>query len=209
MSDDPAKTLRLEPATDEVWQLTLNAAADPIADRRPIQLRCRSGGCVIAQVGTTAAGPLFTSSWEVERAVPYRIEVNGQTLGRSAARRYLDQVQPVTHRSGAPVTYRERHGVVALLALPNALPADYPDLLVRCKHGDALLDRREVIGWHRAGKAPKILVAQPRFEYEPLTRPGNKVTRSHETRRFTVGTPRPLDDLRDRPQPGKGPEPGG
>lgn len=157
---------RLDPDDDAVWERTL-AAVVAARDLRPLLVRCRTGGCVLARCAATAHGPLFTSSWPVELAAHAHVTVDGVRLSDRAARRWLEQQRQAggVEQSGPPIEDREIHGVLALLALPPDLTQDYPDLLVRCRHGDAVLDRTEVLGWLRAGAAPKVTPSLPRREY--------------------------------------------
>jgi hypothetical protein len=173
----------LETDDDAVWQLTLEALESGRAVK-PMLVKCRAGGCLLARIGLTSGGPLFTSTWEVEVDPGYRVQVKGDDLGRRAARKALDALMPVAERSGKPVDYLERHGTITLLAVPVHLAQDYPDLLVRCRHGDAVLDRHEVIGWFRAGRPPKVDVSMPRRAYARPSRRGPTISTAREVRRI-------------------------
>ncbi len=192
-------TVKIWPDDPQVWDRTM-AALELAHQLRPsLTLRCRAGGCQLARLGTTALGPLFTSSWTAERDPDTVVVVNGNRLGRVPVRRHRDRFVPVV--SGG-VPEHEVHGVMALLALPTDLPQDYPALLVRCAHGDAILDRLTVVGWLRAGKAPKIDVKMPRAEYERPTLDGRArgaawtTERAHESRQ-SVHDVHEWDDLPD------------
>jgi hypothetical protein len=186
--------LRLDARDDEVWQLTLRAAESSRGIRATLVVRCRLCGSTLAQASPTPLGPLFTSSWTVDRDPGFRVYVNGRTLSRGQALRHDDAWMPVVESSGPPITHEERHGVLALLALPTQLPADYPDLLVRClQHGDAVLDRRGVLEClRRKERQLKVDPARPLHQYEPLRRDGGESVTSSETRRYR-GTLRRTD----------------
>jgi hypothetical protein len=180
--------LQLNASDRSVWRLTLEACQAP----RPellLAVRC-SRGCLLAQCGTTAVGPLFISEWEVETDLPFKFRHD--TLGdlsRRDAMRFRDATWPVEERSGAPITHTERHGTIALLALPPDLPQQFPDLLVRCKHGDAVLDRAEVLMWIRAGRVlRKVPTAMPRQAYARPRWEGSTNSTSTEVRRFSGGS---------------------
>ncbi len=160
--------LRLDAVNDEVWNRTLAAVASTLGTVKPMVIRCTHDGCPLAHVGNSSNGPLFTSSWEVQHPNPFRFNVDGQDLGRRAAIREQNRRWPASNESGAPSRYVDRHGVLALLALPPEFEQDYPDLLVRCEHGDAVLNRGNVIGWMRSNRAPRIDTAMPRRQYAPL-----------------------------------------
>lgn len=122
--------LRLQVSDPAVWAHTLRAIEDSATRKPLLKVKCARCGAELAQVGITAHGPLFTSSWKV----PIPAGSEAKALG------------PPTKLSGPAPLRSEIHGALAVLALPPDLPAEYPDLLVRCaRHGDAVLDRREAL----------------------------------------------------------------
>lgn len=184
------RELRLRATDPRVWGLTLEATEGDLG--RPLKVRCRAG-CTVARVGTTEGGaPLFASSWEVEAPAP-GVVVNGQRLDRRHALRALDRIMPIVERSG-PGTAVEVHGVVALLVLPAGHVEDFPDLLVRCKHGDAVVDRARVVEWWRAGRAPKVAVGFPLHDYARPSWDGARTTTGREVRHLG-GPAVPLEEL--------------
>jgi hypothetical protein len=85
---------------------------------------------------------------------------------------------------------------LAILALPDHLPSDdYPDLMARCRHGDAVLDRLAVLEWTRKGRAQKVQVSLPRRTYAPLMMTGGTVHKGKEVRRWGDKAV-PLEELR-------------
>jgi hypothetical protein len=176
--------LQLSAADDQVWRLTLDAvrASDSV---NPMTIRCGTCQATIARAGYTHLGPLFTSSWTIELDSPNAVTVDGRRLSRGAAIKFHDEGLPLTRQSGRPITHTETHGTIALLALPTHLPGDYPDLLVRCAaHGDAVLDRAEVLSWLRSGeRRRKVSVSLPHRSYDLGRHDGGSTIRSSETRR--------------------------
>lgn len=159
--------LRLQADDPAVLERTGRALADsqPIG-RPPLSLICDQCGHTLARIGDTAHGPLFTSSWEVPAPMGQVIVVNGERLRPRAARRFVEQHTELIDQTGRPMTTPLVHGVVALLAVPAGMTPDFPDLLVRCNaHGDAILDRLDVIARLRAVK-PNRVESQP----VPVTR---------------------------------------
>lgn len=135
-------TLWLDVANDTAWARTLDALAS--APAGPVVALTCARGCRLGKVATTVHGPLLVASWRVD---------DGPT------RRALDAVAPVERTYGNPDT-TEVHGTVALLALD-----DVPDLLVRCRHGDAVLSRPDVVDWLRKGRGPRIRTGYPLHAY--------------------------------------------
>jgi hypothetical protein len=166
--------LRLVADDAAVFDLTHRAAvaAGEIPDP-PLRIGCQRCGAVLARAGDTDHGPLFTSSWQREPGLAHEVHVGGRRLSRSKTIDHLEH--DIVERSGRPMHAPVTHGAVALLALPTDVPADYPDLLVRCdKHGDAVLDRRQVLDWLRdAAVKPtkrKVVVSRPFSDYVVPTR---------------------------------------
>lgn len=176
--------LRLEADDPEVLARTRRAIEES-AHVKPFQILCAGCGSTVALVGSTASGPLFSSSWPVERPVDYVVRVDGVELPPRAARTWMQQQHPLVARSGAPVDRPEVHGAVALLALPPDLPQDYPDLLVRCiDHGDEVLDRHAVLEWLRHRSAPKVTVHRPHRQYRRPTDALGRTSEQSEVRRL-------------------------
>lgn len=138
-----AEPLRLDPATAAGRRLTAAAIVASMASGNTeptLKIHCARCGSALGYADYTAAGPLFISSWEVERALDFDVIVNGRTLSRREALRYRERKHPLVGQSGRPITETGRDGVFALLVLPPGIPEDFPDLLVRCAdHGDAVL----------------------------------------------------------------------
>jgi hypothetical protein len=90
-------------------------------------------------------------------------------------------------QSGRPIKTAERHGTIALLEVPEGLTEDYPDLVVRCRDGQAVLDRHHVVEWLDRG--PRSLYVEPGEPYsdyelgEPL--PGAQTWHSSEVQTFS------------------------
>jgi hypothetical protein len=175
--------LRLETGDPDVWQRTLRAAESRIGTK-VIKVRCQEGGCELAQLAVTDLGPLFQSSFEAERPARFAATVNGHRLS-GAERKAYDRLWPIVEQSGRPIEEVERHGSVALLVVPEDMVQDYPDLLVRCQHGDAVVDRLEAVEWtRRGGRAPKVQVGFPRLTYMRPRNPGSTTSRPREVRRW-------------------------
>lgn len=131
----------IDPATDQGRRLTAAALLAARDAKHAASFRCSVPRCgrVLARVGLTSAGPLFTSSWEVETPIGFAVKVNGRKLSRREALAFRDRTRPVLERSGPKITETTVDGVVAHLALPAGID-DYPPLLVRCpRHGDAVI----------------------------------------------------------------------
>lgn len=176
--------LRLQADDPAVLARTLRAL-EASAGARPVALRCSECGTVLARVGTTTHGPLFTSSWPVEVPSPWMGGWVRAADGAPLSRRHVLAMEraATTDRSGAEWTGVERHGVIALLALPPALAQDYPDLLVRCpRHGAAVLERHDVLDWMHAGRTRNLRVSFPLPEYRRSPElPGAKETHCSAT----------------------------
>lgn len=148
--------LRLDADDEQVYALTVRANDDSRRRRPSVRFVCDQCGAKLGSAAHTAHGPLFTSSWETP---PGAQDV---TLRRLLSR--LARTKPTgDSRRGA-----QRDGVIALLALPPDVPQDYPDLMVRCAvHGDALLDRRDILRAISGQSVVKVATRLPRLEYRP------------------------------------------
>lgn len=162
----------------------------------PLRLICRRCGALLARAGDTPHGPLFMSWWKARPGIGYVIVHGGQELKPREAKRWRDEHEKLLDSGGQPMQVPVRHGVCALLAPPADMAQDFPDLLVRCeKHGDATLDRHEVLRWLRqAAREPmkrKVGVTKPFSDYRPpRPMPGPFRRRQRrETRRL------PLDEM--------------
>lgn len=181
-------TLALTTSDPTVWERTESALADTATITNPLEVRCRDCGRILARMADTGHGPLFTSSWEVPFRSGVRIVVDGQALRPRAQRRYEASHHEVVAESGPPVDRPEVHGTIGLLALPQALPQDYPDFMVRCpKHGDQALDRIALLKDLRAGKNVRVALDGARLEYQ-LNHPGggDRVSSKRVTRQRRV-----------------------
>ena len=187
-----SELLRLE--ADDPAVLDRTGAALEISvgiTRPPVKFVCGRCGHLLARLGDIPGyGPLFVSWWDVEPEPPH-IVVNGRRLRGREAVRHRDATMPVVYREGEPLSTPLRHGVTALLALPAGMRQDYPDLLVRCvAHGDAVLDRVEVIARLRAAtpnrvETVRVPVGPPRGYREPRLTPGPQETvTQREVRRY-------------------------
>ena len=179
-------TLRLEADDARVLALTRRAIEES-AHVKPVKIRCAGCGSTVALVGSTASGPLFISSWPVERPVGHVVRVDGVELPPPAARKWIQKHHPLVAQSGAPVDRPDVHGAVALLALPAELPQDYPDLLVRCNdHGDEVLERQTVLAWLRDNPFGwKVAVLHfPHQAYRLPTDALGKTSKQSEVRRL-------------------------
>lgn len=192
MSDKGVGILRLHPE-DERAQALLLDALDEAHDQKPVSIRCHKH-CHLASVGTTRHGPLLTSSWSVDTPSPVAVMDADRRMRPRQAKKWLDAHAPVARQSGGDEP--EVHGVLALLALPPELPQDYPDLMVRCSHGDAVLDRFEVVRWSREGWAPKVTVTPERRAYLAPTWVGGEMSESRQVRTLG-GTAVPLRELKE------------
>ena len=171
-----------------VWQRTEDALADTSTITDPLKIRCRECGRLLGRMADTKHGPLFTSSWEVQARSGLRIVVDGQELRPRAQRRYESEHNEVVSESGPPVDRPEVHGTIALLALPQAFPQDYPDFMVRCpKHGDQALDRIALLKDLRAGKNVRVELDGARLDYRLNHRGGSerKSSKRVTRRRYT------------------------
>lgn len=159
MADDPA-----------VVELT-GAAVSASNEHRvkpTLQIICQKCGSVLAKVGDTECGPLFTSVWTIASPLFFVEYVRGRKLSRKQALANMER--HLVSRSGQAMDASRHNCVVALLALPANVAPDYPDLLVRCaKHGDAILDRLETLQWLReSAQKPqrrRVTVSRPFAEY--------------------------------------------
>lgn len=129
-------------------------AQPPLPGTNPLQVRCRHCGGRLAQAWLTESGPVFCSSWPSDDRFPVLVTDGTRRLSRPASRWREGQREPW-----------EVHGCIALLAEP-----DRPDLMVRCpKHGDAVLDRDEVLRRLRRGDAAWKVPVAGREEYDTPT----------------------------------------
>jgi hypothetical protein len=162
-------TLRLHPSDPAVRALVLRAiTASNNPKIRPLVVRCKTCRAELAKAGMTSAGPLFRSRWRVPETTP-----GGMT--RRAQERRLDELARDMQTRGddtwmsvvEPADHDYHEGVWALLALPPTMPADYPDLLVRCERdGDAVLARLEVLArLRRRERAWEVPVSMPRLDH--------------------------------------------
>ena len=160
--------IQLQATDPVVWQFTKDAAVNNSSIAPSLTVHCKACQGLLAEVGITAAGPMFRSGWVVEKPLGREYVVNGKRLSRRAALRHEAETALVVRESGPPIVDEERHGTMALLVLPAGMVEDYPPLLVRCvRHGDAIVDRSAVIEATRAN-TPKMFieVAMPRLDYD-------------------------------------------
>lgn len=155
---------RLSAQHPAVVALTV-AAVRASSATRPMAIRCRHGH-LLAYVGDTGSGILFTSSWEDDEdaRLPGGGSLHSADGTAATARQVRRYVDTMMIREG-PAPSRQRHGVVALLNVPPEHPQDYPALVVRCRCGDAELDRIQVVGWLRTAKAPPKVQVGKRLAY--------------------------------------------
>jgi hypothetical protein len=205
--------LRLHADDSAVLERTGRALADSQAiGRPPLNFTCDQCGHTLAHVGDTAHGPLFTSTWEIPAPMSQVIVVNGERLRPRAARRFVEQHTDLVEESGKSMATPLAHGVVALLALPADMTQDFPDLVVRCNaHGDAILDRIDVIARLRAVRPNQIdiqsitvtraVAEDGHLAYRvPREMPGpQQLSTQRETRRFKMDA-MPLDEFERRMQ---------
>ncbi len=137
---------------DGIWTRTLAA----LRSSRPTDLasvfRGRQCRCVLGHAGMVPGhGPMFTSSWSEPRFSG--TVVNGEPWTVRQLRRSeaddprVEVLEPGDSESDA------REAVVALLLLTDARP-EYPTLLVRCPHGDAIVDRPIALAAAQAKRPP-------------------------------------------------------
>lgn len=182
----------LNTVAEAVWTYTC-ALAEASADAKPtLKIRCADPcGALLGRVGSTSAGPLFTSSWVVELPLPYQIQVGDRVLGRGEAVRWDrgERDRTVVATSGPAMTYSGRDGLFAALAIPPDLPQTYTPLYVRCDmHGDAVIDRSAVINALR-GKA-RVLQVRPSLPVQEYVAQRNdglprEMTTQSETRQHS------------------------
>lgn len=196
--------LRLDARDDRVWSLTLKANTDSRSRAHTTTYVCRRCGRALATAGLTAYGPLFTSRWEIESELDFEVNSNGTMLGRAAALKARDLVDPPQSQSGSPIRSVGHHGVIALLTLPANYPPDFPDLLVRCtKEGrDAVLSREDVLndiamaGRRVPGTYRVKVDVRDHWQYEPQRPGGGTQHQSSEVRTFRFSAGLPASDLR-------------
>jgi hypothetical protein len=184
--------VRIHVADDDVWRLTLDALAASCDVPAALTIRCATCRRTIGYAGDVPNyGPLFTASWQVPAPSP--ATVNGRPMNERQRHRFEDHNPSLdVDQTGEPVT-DETHGTIALLRLPAGYPEEYPTLLVRCaRHGDAVLDRGEVLGalhdGHRETLAP---ATRPLTSYVPPRRDFGSVGRQEHVKRTVTFRPRP------------------
>jgi hypothetical protein len=160
--------MRLEADDESVIVLTARALAESRDAKPALDVRCADCGAALATASRTPTGVLFVSWWEVDVAPDFRIE-RTERRRRSRAPDQSDPALPAVAQPPTPTTRATaRHGVVALLTLPPDLPADYPDLLVRCaEHGDGVLDPDQIVGQlpTRGQRRWKVPLRLPHLHY--------------------------------------------
>ena len=91
--------LRLQADDPAVLALTALALEDSIAIRNPpLQIACQRCGALLARVGDTEHGPLFTSCWPSEPELTYSVTVKGRKLSRSEAIKWREQHEELVER---------------------------------------------------------------------------------------------------------------
>lgn len=193
-------TIYLDPANPATRDLIGRSVAetDPKKAIEVLSIRCRQKHHHIGSVIRTPFGLGFASSWTVDR--PASASIDGRQIGQRELDDVLDRVFGAARLvSGPPIRRDDVHGVVALLDLPPALGDDYPALLVRCEHGDAVLERSDVISRAKGRRPEKwtVDVGKPFTDYtfhDPSAGwlPASRTTRSREVRGgspFTPGGP--------------------
>jgi hypothetical protein len=197
--------LQIWPTNERVLALTLDALADSNGGKPTTTFRCHSGGCRVGLAGLPPSArpwPLFTAAgWDVEDPLPFELTIHDRPATRRESIAHDRETFELV--SGPPVSYTGRHGTIALLALPPEVPQEFPDLLVRCLHGDAVLDRMEVISLlRRRVKVHKVRVSFPRRKYAPLpggvTHPAFPARRVETKRRQRDLTALPADEVMRR-----------
>jgi hypothetical protein len=149
--------LRLVADDEDVRAATVGALLAARDLTPALQIRCKEcRSRILGRAGYVPRyGPLFTAFWRAEPlyTAGKMVIASGRTLRPRERAAWLGkhtEVTSKTEHADEPVS----DGVIALLAVPVGLTADYPDLMVRCKrHGDALLDRLEILEALRAAAA--------------------------------------------------------
>ena len=140
-------TIDLRVTDPEVWGYICRLQhAEAIG--RILQIRCGQCNAKLGCAANTAHGPGFASSWADWNFDLGEVHIDGERLrGREALRYVLDGADEVSGDWG-----KTRYGFFAALAIPTDLPQEYVPLLVRCTtHGDAVLNRDDVLGALRKG----------------------------------------------------------
>jgi hypothetical protein len=191
--------IRLEATDPAVSERTLDALVASQAAEPALRIRCAKPQCraLLAYAGTTSLGPLFASWWDVDLPLGRDYVVNGERLSRRAALRHEAETRPLVTQSGRPITDTDRHGAIALLALPPEMVQDYPDLMVRCiTHGDTVLDRTLVLDLLHAGQRDlEVALDGTWLDYDHDALGGQpdheavRASHSTETRRVGQSTP--------------------
>lgn len=165
MTDQPP--VRLTVRDDDVWNATNEALG--CKPTQPLTVvRCQ-GGCRLGELAMTKLGPAAFLSFDVMFDHPLKVTLGEDELGlrgtlKHISERYSKRVQP----GDQPLPRKSYVLAPVLLVVPDSLPQEYPDLLVRCEHGDLLLNRMEVLAvLARKLTRWKVTVhATPRYSYE-------------------------------------------
>ena len=148
------------------WRsLTFEAMQEAVKAKPTLTVRCKRCRAKLATVAPTSVGPLFSSTWTIPalaHSVPGAVVTDPDSGRPVAISEAGDQsITRTTNDAVEDLTVE----VFALLQLPSA-DDDYPDLLVRCaSHGDAVLDRLEVIAANRTDRDFPVDVSYPLHEY--------------------------------------------
>lgn len=177
--------LRIEPSSNRERNRILEALRSQPGRTLVMRGTC---GCKLATATATPAGLTFTATpWPAILPLGRSVTVDGQQLSRRETIKHALTDQ----ETGEALETDERHATLAILGTD----VDPVDLLVRCKHGDAVLDAHAVEEWHRAGKAPKVRTQMPRRAYAELEPWGAETTRQLITRTIR-GDSMTLDEAR-------------
>ncbi len=171
MSDPTSRQSVFVEATDpDVLDLTDRVLLRSRAYEKPdIDIKCAKCGTDLAGVGRVDGFVLFSSCWEAPLQQPWTVIHDGAHLAPHRAIEYAER-----RRLSGPSPLEEfNDGTFAVLNLPAELPQDYPDLLVRDRHGSRVLDRHRVLGWLQSGgraKYVKLETPHPRIFPDPADR---------------------------------------
>lgn len=134
----------IDVADDAVWMTTVRAVEASSRVPATLTIRCSQCQSELGQAGVVPHyGPLFMSWWSAPKSS--RTVVNGAEYNERQLHAY-EAAHPHTEVVKDRGQVDGRDGVIALLRLHATLPEQYPALLVRCRrHGDAVLDRSEVL----------------------------------------------------------------
>lgn len=174
----PGPLLTIHPTTNAgIAQLRSALRQQPA---RELTVRC-ARGCKLAVVGSGSAGIVFRGQpWKVMIPLPARLTVNG----KAASRRETVRELLTDDETGESIDRTDLHAALALI--DNG--AEHVDLLVRCDHGDAVLNRLEVLSWARAGRPIKVPTAMPHREYQAPRLPGAEVREQVVSRQIATGS---------------------